>query len=78
MSDVPYSSYFTCQETISIRGQDGRCKFKACASVPFNKSSYMKKFIQDRTLKDLKADYELWLHSIQETLENIKNRTSRR
>jgi hypothetical protein len=45
---------------------------------PFNKSSYMKKFIQDRTLKDLKADYELWLHSIQETLENIKNRTSRR
>lgn len=78
MADVPYAAYFNCQEQISIRAQeDKRCKLKIEASVVFNKSTYMKKIIQARTLKDLKGDYELWLKCIQENLEAIKNRVSR-
>ena len=34
----------------------------------------MKKMICDRTLKDLKADYEIWLKSIQDNLDDIKTK----
>jgi len=76
MADVPYASYFNCQERISIRAQDEkRCKLKVEAEVVWNKSSYMKKMIRERTLKDLKADYELWLKSVQENLDTIKSKS---
>lgn len=78
MADVPYASYFNCQEQITIKAhEDKKCKLKVNACCIFNKSSYLKKMIQERTINDLKKDYELWLQSLQENLDKLKLRSSK-
>lgn len=58
MGDVPYSSYFTCEEEINItKDGDKKCKMEVLLSILFNKSTYMKGTILSRTQGDMKGDY---------------------
>lgn len=63
MSDVPFSSYFTCEEHIKIEKEgDTKCKFNCSSAVVFNKSTYMKNTILTRSFADLKEDYIVIIH----------------
>ncbi len=58
MADVPFSSYFTCEEHITIEKEgETKCKFNCSSAIVFNKGTYMKNTILTRTFGDLKEDY---------------------
>jgi hypothetical protein len=55
MADVPYSSYFNCEEHIMVTKEgDKKCRMTVQLSIVFNKSTYMKGTILGRTQGDMK------------------------
>ncbi len=62
MSDVPYSNYFVVNNYYNII-KDGqtKCKMIVEMSVVFNKSTYMKNKILNRTIPDNQEDFNVRL-----------------
>ena len=53
MGDVPYHSYFNCQQHINVsREGDSKCRYVVSAAVIFNKHSALKNTIITRAFSD--------------------------
>lgn len=62
MNDVPYHSYFNCEEDVQVLPEgDSRCRYIVKAMVVFNKHTYMKGTIISKTFKDFAEDYKVIL-----------------
>ena len=62
MADIPYSSYFNCEEHISVDKEgDNKCKFVIDTAIIFNKATSFKNTILTRTYADLSGDYKVRL-----------------
>ena len=60
MGDVPYHSYFNCQEHITVsRESDSKCRYVVNAAVIFNKHSALKGTIINKTFADFNEDYQV-------------------
>lgn len=53
-----------------------KCSFEVEAWLRFNKSTMMRRMITDRSSKDIKEDYEMWIKTIQERLKSRIKRSA--
>lgn len=53
MGDVPYHSYFNCEEHITvIKEGETKCRYTVKSVIVFNKNTYMKGTIISKTFSD--------------------------
>lgn len=73
MADVPYSAYFQVEEQVVVTKEgESKCKYLISSGVVFNKATYMKGTIINRTFQDLQEDYKLWSDNVKEILDKMK------
>jgi hypothetical protein len=60
VNDVPYNSYFNCEEHITVtREGDHKCRYVVSAAVVFSKNTYMKGTILTKTFSDFNDEYQV-------------------
>ena len=65
MQDVPYHSYFNCEEQIVVsRESDSKCRYVVNTAVIFNKPSALKGTIISKTFADFNEDYQIWSKNV--------------
>ena len=53
MGDVPYHSYFNCEEHITVMKEgETKCRYTVKSVIVFNKNTYMKGTIISKTFSD--------------------------
>lgn len=70
--DVPFANYFQLEEKWEISPVDeNKCQLRSFGWIVFQKSTYMKKTIQSRSIQGVKEDYELWVKGVKKKLESL-------
>ena len=60
MEDVPYCSYFNCEEHIKVTRQgENKCRYVTTTVVIFNKKTMMMGTLISRTFADFNEDYKV-------------------